>query len=706
MKHIFIFTFVIASLIFSSNANAQFWQQTNGPGGANIKAVEINSQGHIFVASNTLMRSTNDGASWSQIGTNFVIATIADLKIGKDGTIFMLIPFTRYQELWRSLDNGDTWQKIDSLPYAHSLLSITPDGSIFVSSLEQTYSRSTDNGNSWTEVTPIGPKAVSNIWGDKVGHLFLSDGLSLYRSTDNGQNWGKIINGLSDQVFSIAEAMNGDLYAGIADNNFKGKILYKSIDGGRIWTNDSLNVPENFARYGYQVIISPQGRIVLYADNLLVVSDDNGKNWHRASFPFFFPNPGQFSIGAVSSAGIFYMNHAWTLFHSQLDSGSKWTHFDVPNGNVIAVFKHPNGNLLANDWLSTDDGKHWTTLKNGGITSANALDSLSNLLEGSGGYIFRSQDGGITFTQNSTMLTQGEITAIDVHNHGEVFASSSTEGIFRSIDNGQTWDQLNVGITDRHIFSLAVHQNGDIYAGSHDTIYKSTDIGLTWQQLNTNFPPQSGNITGMVVSTQGNIIASIENVGIYWSTDNGTSWSQRAIGLNASYVYSLISTPSGKIFAATDVGVFYLDITPGANWTAFDQGLTATVISLCRDQSGRLFAGTYFSGVFSSIQTFNIANQDGVSQTNISAAATSLGTNYPNPFTSSTTIPFTLGERSFIELEISDVLGRSYATLTKGNYNAGNYEAKFNADNLSAGMYFIRLRTEKENFTKSILITK
>jgi hypothetical protein len=85
---------------------------------------------------------------------------------------------------------------------------------------------------------------------------------------------------------------------------------------------------------------------------------------------------------------------------------------------------------------------------------------------------------------------------------------------------------------------------------------------------------------------------------------------------------------------------------------------------------------------------------------------TSLGANYPNPFSTLTTIPFNINIRSYITLEVLDELGRIVATLANDSYEIGNYETKFNADNLPGASYFIRLRSGKETFIRSILLTK
>ena len=831
MKHIFILALALISLIFSSNVHAQFWQQTNGPGGTTIQSVAVNNQGHIFVASDAIMRSTDDGKSWMRIATEIAkppyVKWTYSIKVKPTGELFLMISENTTFEstgIWRSTDDGNTWTKVNSGLFLR--FNIMPgDGSILAFSQNtNTFIRSTDNGNTWTNVIPNNIFGIKYVWGDKSGHLFLNADF-LYRSTDNGQNWSKIINGLNIYINSFAEAPNGHLFV----DDGQGDIIHESLDGGRTWQSISVQISMS---NGHSITMNPQGRLVVVEEYFQHITNDEGKTWYSTMTPNFYPYMDNYSIRilGVDNVGNFYGAASLTFFKSTLqDTTSIWSHINVPTSSVTAITRHPNGNLLAFTqdnpyqgasynkgwiWLSTDVGNSWTIIRTDSIMSiigynntviyAIAVDSSHNILATTSGYIIRSMNGGSNWILNTTRLTTGIITAIDVRNNGEIFASSSTEGIFRSTDNGQTWDQLNTGIKNQNISSLAVHQNGDVYAGSQNIIYKSTDVGLTWQTLNTNFPAKAGNVTAMVVNTQGNIIAGIDNIGVFWSTDNGTTWAQKALGLTATKINALVSTPSGKVFAGTDSGIFFLDIIPGANWLKFNQGLTATnVLSLCRDQNGRVFAGTDVSGVFSSINTFNIAHpngslaapllasppngnkdmlinrkfawhpvpgaqtyqvliskssdfstiekisdyltdttfsfllndfnvtlfwrvqaisNDGISMYsdtwNLTVAAdigvkqtpspftSSLSSNYPNPFSSSTIIPFTIGERSYITLEIFDALGRSYATLANGNYNAGNYEAKFNAENLSAGMYLVRLRTDKQSFTKTLEIVK
>jgi hypothetical protein len=73
--------------------------------------------------------------------------------------------------------------------------------------------------------------------------------------------------------------------------------------------------------------------------------------------------------------------------------------------------------------------------------------------------------------------------------------------------------------------------------------------------------------------------------------------------------------------------------------------------------------------------------------------------NYPNPFNPSTTINYTIAERSAVTLKVYDVIGNEVATLVNGTQEAGKYNVKFDASKLSSGLYIYTINTG--NFTSS-----
>lgn len=67
--------------------------------------------------------------------------------------------------------------------------------------------------------------------------------------------------------------------------------------------------------------------------------------------------------------------------------------------------------------------------------------------------------------------------------------------------------------------------------------------------------------------------------------------------------------------------------------------------------------------------------------------------NYPNPFNPTTTIRFSLPQRSDVTLRVFDVLGREVATLMNEEVNAGEHSVVFEAGELPSGVYFAQLQT-------------
>ena len=80
--------------------------------------------------------------------------------------------------------------------------------------------------------------------------------------------------------------------------------------------------------------------------------------------------------------------------------------------------------------------------------------------------------------------------------------------------------------------------------------------------------------------------------------------------------------------------------------------------------------------------------------------------NYPNPFNPTTTIEFSLPERSYVELNVYNVLGVKLTTLIQGVKDAGTYSVKFNASKYPSGLYIYELQTDKFKQTKKMIYLK
>jgi len=88
----------------------------------------------------------------------------------------------------------------------------------------------------------------------------------------------------------------------------------------------------------------------------------------------------------------------------------------------------------------------------------------------------------------------------------------------------------------------------------------STDA--QWQQTNG---PYNGAVLALA-SSGTNIFAGTGNGGVFLSTDNGTSWTEKNNGLTNTNIESLAINGT-NIFAGTHSGGVFLSTDNGASWT-------------------------------------------------------------------------------------------------------------------------------------------
>ena len=80
--------------------------------------------------------------------------------------------------------------------------------------------------------------------------------------------------------------------------------------------------------------------------------------------------------------------------------------------------------------------------------------------------------------------------------------------------------------------------------------------------------------------------------------------------------------------------------------------------------------------------------------------------NYPNPFNSSTTIAFSLPSKSFVTIKIFDVIGREVAAIVNEELSEGSYTRQWNAQRISSGVYFYRIRAGNFVETKKMILLR
>ncbi|MBI2278663.1 MAG: T9SS type A sorting domain-containing protein [Candidatus Brennerbacteria bacterium] len=84
----------------------------------------------------------------------------------------------------------------------------------------------------------------------------------------------------------------------------------------------------------------------------------------------------------------------------------------------------------------------------------------------------------------------------------------------------------------------------------------------------------------------------------------------------------------------------------------------------------------------------------------------SLGQNYPNPFNPTTTITFSLPDRSHVRLTVYNAIGQEVVKLVDEEVSAGTHKTTWDASGLPSGIYFYRLETKQFIQTRKTMFMK
>jgi hypothetical protein len=193
---------------------------------------------------------------------------------------------------------------------------------------------------------------------------------------------------------------------------------------------------------------------------------------------------------------------------------------------------------------------------------------------------------------------------------------------------------------------------------------------------------------------------------------------QGNISITGGYVYRGTALPDlqGKYI--------YGDYGSGNIWALSFDGRDAPVNQLLfhapffistfgEDQAGELYAVSYSNGKIFKLQELGMSAESGYSSI---PEGVLLKQNYPNPFSArggsafggnpSTTIPYQVNRRMFVNLRIFNLLGKEIQNLVMGDQESGEHLARWEPTGVPSGIYFYQLRAGTSVETKSMLLLR
>ena len=156
-----------------------------------------------------------------------------------------------------------------------------------------------------------------------------------------------------------------------------------------------------------------------------------------------------------------------------------------------------------------------------------------------------------------------------------------------------------------------------------------------------------------------------------------------------------LSIPSFSLSSNT---VFISSVYVPVQSSSIEVGQSITIWA-DQDQNGNLKA-TQVQKISGSVTGVNNGSNNSL------PIAYELKQNYPNPFNPSTDITFTLVKQENVSLVVYNIIGQEVVTLVSGTMSAGSHIVKFNAVNLTSGVYLYRLKAGNFVSVKKMILLK
>ena len=421
-----------------------------------------------------------------------------------------------------SNDNLDTLGVLPGIPQGYTMLTghLANNGTVYLYAyVNQLVFRSADNGATWAQKSDLGSdpffKTSFNCAVNTPDVLFFGD-IELHRSTNGGTSW-TIVNNWADYYQDMISQLHADNPAVNCLRKADGsEFQLINTDGGTYISNNNVLQVSNISLSGLNVGQYYSSLTARYDTNYVYIgAQDQG-----------------FQRADLDNGGLLHPEQVISGDYGHIVSGNDgYSIFMVYPG--FAMF-FPDASSNANfTWDFDGSNTFWIPP----LMADPDYDDICYMANGN--KLTKLQPSGSSLgAENLLPLFNGSVSSMAVSplNHDYWYVLTDNGKFYRSVDRGETWV----------ISSISNAPDGHYLYGA--CVYPSrVNLGEVW-------------ISG----------SGYSNPPVYFTSDNGATFTSKSNGLPSTLVYKIDGTPADEfLFAATEVGA-YVYIKSEAAW--FDLG--------------------------------------------------------------------------------------------------------------------------------------
>jgi len=372
----------------------------------------------------------------------------------------------------------------------------------------------------------------------------------IYTSADGGKHWQLLYNFGKPRMFVdsiIVDPRNSRvLYVAGHRHNLPGG-FFKSTDGGASWRENAQL--KNEALHSMAQAESNPNVLIAGTFDGVFRSDDAGDTWKQLPTK---STPGLHHVESLAidprTADTIYAG-TWYLPYKSVDGGQSWKSIKngiIDDSDIFAIDIDPRdpNHIIASAcsgiYETKDAGDSWRKVQ--GIPSQSRRTRAIMQHPSVPGMVFAgttegfwlSDKGGDADSWMVTTSRQLEINSIAVHpsRPDMIFIATNNYGVMVSNDGGKTFNPTNGGFSGRFANAILADREtpNRVYASTINTatgggfFFVSDNNGESWKPSMRSMPSRLITYAILQDARDANIIYLGTNLGVYRSTDRGTSW--------------------------------------------------------------------------------------------------------------------------------------------------------------------------------------